>query len=74
MIPYLQMSATRAWWRHGGTGPLWQRCFHDRGIRHPDDYERAAIYVLENPVCAGLVTDWPDFPHLGGTLVDDQAS
>jgi len=74
VIGDVKSNSTRAWWRHGGTGPLWQRSFHDRGIRHPNDYERAAVYVLENPIRAALVTNWPDYSHLGGTLVDDQPS
>ena len=74
VIGDVKSNATRAWWRHGGTGPLWQRRFHDRGIRQPNDYERAAIYVLENPVRADLVSDWPDYPHLGGAMVDGQPS
>lgn len=25
--------STRLWWAHGGAGSLWQRSFHDRGLR-----------------------------------------
>ncbi len=49
--------STRAWWQHGGSGPLWQRSFHDHGLRHPNDYRRAVAYVLDNPVRADLVAD-----------------
>jgi REP element-mobilizing transposase RayT len=66
----LKSCATRTWWLHGGVGPLWQRSFHDRGIRTPNDYERAVAYVLDNPVRAGLVEDWLDYPFHGGTLLE----
>ena len=45
---------TREWWTDGGTGPLWQRSFHDRGIRTSGDYEAAVAYILHNPVNANL--------------------
>jgi len=34
--------STRVWWRHNGTGPLWQRSFHDRSVRTSRDCELAA--------------------------------
>jgi REP element-mobilizing transposase RayT len=52
----------------GWTGPLWQRSFHDRGLR--DDgasIERAVRYVLDNPVRAGLVMHVDDWPYWGVT-------
>ncbi len=60
---------TRLWWQHGGTGPLWQRSFHDRGLRTPDSYYHALAYILNNPVRASLVADWTDLPFLGGASV-----
>ena len=70
----LKSNSTRAWWRRGNHGPLWQRSFHDHGLRHPNDYERAAAYILNNPVRAGLVDDWIDYPFVGGVLVDTASS
>jgi REP element-mobilizing transposase RayT len=48
----------------GFSGPLWQRRIHDRGIRvdFANDIERAAGYVLGNPVRCGLVASWQDWP------------
>ncbi|MGH2535381.1 MAG: REP-associated tyrosine transposase [Thermomicrobiales bacterium] len=60
---------TRIWWTHGGAGPLWQRSFHDHGLRTARDYEETVRYVLENPVRAGLVEDWADYPFIGGALI-----
>lgn len=60
---------THLWWRHGGHGPLWQRSFHDTGLRTPTDYDRAFAYILDNPVRAGLVEHWADYPFLGGAYL-----
>lgn len=60
---------TRLWWQHGGVGPLWQRSFYDPGLCAPAAYDHAFTYILENPVRAGLVPDWPDYPYLGGAFL-----
>src|SRR4051812_30432591 len=31
----------RLWLDWGGSGPLWQRSFHDHGLRTPADYDAA---------------------------------
>ncbi|WP_312960577.1 REP-associated tyrosine transposase [Stutzerimonas nitrititolerans] len=36
-------------------GPLWQKGYHDRSIRHDEDLRAAARYVIANPLRAGLV-------------------
>jgi len=71
LVRDVKSRSTRIWWRHGGAGPLWQRSFHDRSIRSPADHDRAVAYVLHNPVRAGLVADWRDYPLLGGALIDE---
>lgn len=45
-------------------GPVWMSGFHDRAVRHVDDLDRIARYVLENPLRAGLVADASDYPYL----------
>ncbi|MCG6116816.1 MAG: transposase [Aquimonas sp.] len=49
---------------------LWQRGFRDRALRSEDSLLRAARYVLDNPVRAGLVNHWSVWPHRGGRLID----
>lgn len=61
---------TRVWWARGGVGALWQRSFHDHGIRGPEDYEPTITYILNNPVRAGLVESWEEYPLLGGAVID----
>ena len=36
-------------------GRVWQRGFHDRAVRHEEDLQTMARYVVANPVRAGLV-------------------
>ena len=46
----------------------WQQP-HDRVLRErevlPEAFLIVANYILENPVRAGLVSKWTDYPHLG---------
>jgi REP element-mobilizing transposase RayT len=44
-------------------GAVWMPGFHDRAVRHVDDLDRIARYVLDNPVRAGLVADVSDYPY-----------
>jgi putative transposase len=43
--------------------PIWQAGFHDRALRSEDDLQRAARYVVANPVRAGLVATPGDYPY-----------
>jgi REP element-mobilizing transposase RayT len=69
VIGDVKSRTTRIWWTHGGAGMLWQRSFHDHGLRTLRDYETTVRYILENPVRAGLVEDWIDYPFLGGSAI-----
>ncbi|MEN5245243.1 REP-associated tyrosine transposase [Pseudomonas atacamensis] len=48
--------------RHGRQGQLWQRGYHDRALRRDEDLKAAALYVVKNPVRAGLVARLGDYP------------
>ena len=43
-------------------GPLWQRNYHDHAIRQEEDLNEVVLYTLYNPVRAGLVNDFHDYP------------
>ena len=43
--------------------PVWQKGFHDAGLRREDDVRRAARYLVANPLRAGLVTQIGDYPY-----------
>jgi len=61
----------RQWWESGESGTLWQRSFHDRGLRTRADVEATVDYVFQNPVRAGLVVLAENYPYLRGSVVGD---
>jgi REP element-mobilizing transposase RayT len=48
---------------HALGGPVWQRGFHDRGIRAEEDLPAVARYVVANPLRGGLVKSIRAYPH-----------
>jgi len=47
----------------GGMEKVWQSGFHDHGIRADEDLRTMAEYLLHNPVRAGLVKRFMDYPY-----------
>jgi putative transposase len=45
----------------GRSGPFWQHESYDHVIRDSPELYRTIWYILENPVKAGLCTDWRDW-------------
>ena len=45
--------------------PYWQKGFFDHVLRSSDSYAAKWNYVRENPVRAGLVSHWEEWPYLG---------
>jgi REP element-mobilizing transposase RayT len=43
--------------------PVWQPQYHDHAIRRDEDYRAVVLYVLNNPVRAGLADDFRAYPH-----------
>ncbi len=54
----------------GEMEPFWQRSFWDHGLRGDEGLIETALYILNNPVRAGLVEDWRQYPLCGSTLWD----
>lgn len=46
----------------GGRGQVWQRGFHDHGLRRDEDVKQVARYIVANPLRAGLVESIGDYP------------
>jgi REP element-mobilizing transposase RayT len=44
------------------SGPFWEHESFDHYIRNRAEWKRIMKYVLENPVKAGLVKNWKDWP------------
>ena len=60
----------RRWIARYSEASFWQRGYYERALRRSDDQRAAAVYILENPVRAGLVDERSEYPW-GGSLVWD---
>nr|WP_262903425.1 transposase [Hymenobacter psoromatis] len=47
----------------GRKGQFWQRESYDHLIRSTSELERVIAYVVDNPVKAGLIEDWQQWPY-----------
>ena len=48
--------------KNGLEGSCWQRGFYDHALRKEEDIQRAAEYIVNNPVRKRLVENWRDYP------------
>jgi REP element-mobilizing transposase RayT len=53
---------TRHAWATGHRGALWQPKMWDRSIRNERDLEETIRYIIDNPVEAGLTSNWEEWP------------
>jgi REP element-mobilizing transposase RayT len=56
-----------------GRGRLWQPGFFDHVLRGDESDGQKWDYVRDNPVRAGLVREWDDWPHQGEIVIIDRA-
>jgi len=49
---------------------LWQKSYYDHIIRNEDDQRESFLYILQNPLRAGLVANIEDYPFLGGVWIE----
>jgi REP element-mobilizing transposase RayT len=71
-------SALRSWkslcyterHRRGNPSRFWQRSFFDRALRDDANVLDVAMYILGNPVRAGIVEDFHDYPLCGSMEFD----
>lgn len=47
----------------GRNGAFWQHESYDHIVRSEREYERILAYIVNNPVRAGIVKDWRDWPY-----------
>jgi REP element-mobilizing transposase RayT len=52
------------------SGQIWHPDYWDRFIRDERHYEAVIEYIKLNPVRAGLVEDWQDWPWIGGAVIE----
>ena len=43
-------------------GSFWQSTYHEHAVRKDEDLNEVVLYILNNPVRAGLVADFHDYP------------
>ncbi len=43
-------------------GSFWQSQYHDHSVRKDEDLNNVVLYTLDNPVRAGLINDFHDYP------------
>ncbi|OGP65066.1 MAG: hypothetical protein A2170_16680 [Deltaproteobacteria bacterium RBG_13_53_10] len=48
--------------RNGLSDPCWQRGFYDHALRKEEEIQKVAEYIVNNPVRAGIVDDWTNYP------------
>jgi len=63
-MEFWRAEVTRRWPR-AGDKPIWQKDFFDRQLRSGESYHQKWLYIVENPVKAGLVARWEDWPYQG---------
>lgn len=56
---------TRASWKLGFEGPLWQRSWYDHIARRDEDIGVLCAYILENPLRKGLISEHDGWPYSG---------
>ncbi|HEL3779598.1 MULTISPECIES: REP-associated tyrosine transposase [Stenotrophomonas maltophilia group] len=47
----------------GRHGTLWQHGYHDHAVRSDESLHEKAMYILANPVRAGLASTLGEYPH-----------
>ena len=56
-------SARRINLAHTLSSKVWQAGFHDHALRAEEDIEDVASYLIHNPLRAGLVDDYNEYPY-----------
>lgn len=63
-MEFWRSGVTRCW-SNEVQKPIWQKDFFDRQLRTGESYRQKWLYVVENPVKAGLAGRWEDWPYQG---------
>jgi REP element-mobilizing transposase RayT len=64
-VKSLKNSISKTLRQNGIGAPHWQKAFFDHLLRSAESYTEKWYYVRENPVRAGLVSRWEDWPFRG---------
>ncbi len=72
-IGALKHAIAKAAGRFGTPSENWQEGCFDHLLRSDESYAEKWLYVRENPVRAGLVERWEDWPYQGEIVYIDRA-
>ena len=61
----LKNAVSKTWRNARITPPHWQKGYFDHVLRSAESYTEKWHYVRNNPVRAGLVAHWADWPYCG---------
>jgi len=64
-IKSLKNSLSKTLRSHNVVAPHWQNGFFDHVLRSTESYSQKWLYMVENSVRAGLVSDWTQWPYQG---------
>lgn len=61
---------TGYWMRKNYSESRWQKDYYDHVLRKEDNLDIHIKYILNNPVRAGLVEYWKQYPYKGSTIYE----
>lgn len=72
LVRFAKRSRQRIAFAHRRTAgvPFWQDGYYDHILRDHERLSRTIRYIADNPVRAGLVASWDQFPFTGSQLGD----
>ena len=62
-VSKLKSHITRLGWQNGLSKSFLQTSFFDQFLRADEDITKVVKYILHNPVRAGIVAQWQDYPY-----------
>jgi REP element-mobilizing transposase RayT len=68
-VKSLKNSLSKTLRETGIVAPHWQKGFFDHVLRSGESYSEKWMYMVENPVRAGLVKEWKDWPYQGEIFI-----
>jgi len=64
----LYKQKTGYWFKKNYNANLWHISYYDHILRKEESIESVALYILENPVRKGLVSNFREYPFSGSSL------
>ena len=68
----IKYKSTSGYWMYQSRLPRWQPSFYDHVLRADEDWCHQVWYIAQNPIRAGLVENWSEYPYTGSIGCDLQ--